>query len=93
MLVKIIFIKIQEEIMEPNLREYTEFEAADLGYKWLELKEQGKFEEAEKIRLEIPLIPGIANNYKERFGIENLIATGINLSEAVKYYGKEWLKS
>ncbi len=82
-----------EEIMEPNLREYTLFEVADLGDKWLELQEQGKYEEAEKIRLEIPLIPGIANNYKERFGIKNLIDTGINLSEAVKYYGKEWLDS
>lgn len=43
--------------MEPNLREYTVFEVADLGDKWIELKEQGKFEEAEKVRLEIPLIP------------------------------------
>lgn len=78
--------------MEPNLREYTILEAADLGYKWIELKEQGKFEEAEKVRLEIPLIPGIANNYKEQYGIKALIESGINLSEAVKYYGKEWLE-
>ncbi len=81
-----------EEIMEPNLREYTVLEAADLGHKWLELEEQGKYEEAEKYRLEIPLIPGIANNLKERMGIKALIETGINLSEAVKYYGKDWLK-
>lgn len=78
--------------MEPNLREYTILEAADLGYKWMELREQGKFEEAEKVRLEIPLIPGIANNYKEQYGIKALIESGINLSEAVKYYGKEWLE-
>lgn len=78
--------------MEPNLREYTVFEVADLGDKWIELKEQGKFEEAEKVRLEIPLIPGIANNYKEQYGIKALIESGINLSEAVKYYGKEWLE-
>ncbi len=78
--------------MEPNLREYTILEAADLGYKWMELREQGKFEEAEKVRLEIPLIPGIVNNYKEQYGIKALIESGINLSEAVKYYGKEWLE-
>lgn len=78
--------------MQPNLREYTVLEAADLGHKWLELKEQGKHEEAEKVRLEIPLIPGIANNYKEQYGIKALIESGINLSEAVKYYGKEWLE-
>ncbi len=78
--------------MEPNLREYTVLEAADLGHKWLELEEQGRHEEAEKYRLEVPLIPGIANNLKERMGIKALIETGINLSEAVKYYGKEWLE-
>ena len=32
--------------MEPNLREYTLLEAADLAYKWLDLEEQGNFEEA-----------------------------------------------
>lgn len=78
--------------MEPNLREYTVLEAADLGHKWLELEEQGNHEEAEKYRLEIPLIPGLANNLKARMGIKALIETGINLSEAVKYYGQDWLK-
>lgn len=43
--------------MKPNLCEYTVLEAVDLGNKWLELKEQGRYEEAEKYRLEIPLIP------------------------------------
>lgn len=78
--------------MKPNLREYTVLEAVDLGNKWLELKEQGRYEEAEKYRLEIPLIPGIANNLKERIGIKALIESGLNLSEAVKYYGREWLE-
>ena len=36
--------------MEPNLREYTVLEAADLGYKWMDLEEQGKYEEAEKVK-------------------------------------------
>ena len=74
--------------MEPNLREYTVLEAADLGYKWMDLEEQGKYEEAEKVHLEIPILPGLANNY----GIKAVIESGINLSEAVKYYGKEWLE-
>lgn len=78
--------------MEPNLREYTVLEAADLGHKWLELEEQGKCEEAEKVQLEIPILPGLANNLKQRYGIKAVIESGINLSEAVKYYGKEWLE-
>lgn len=78
--------------MEPNLREYTLLEAADLAYKWLDLEEQGNFEEADKVKLEIPLLPGLANNLKQRMGIKALIESGLNLSEAVKYYGKEWLE-
>ncbi len=68
--------------MEPNLREYTVLEAADLGYKWMDLEEQGKYEEAEKVQLEIPILPGLANNLKQRYGIKAVIESGINLSEA-----------
>ena len=78
--------------MQPNLREYSVTEAADLGYKWFELKEAGLYEEAEKVGLEIPLLPGLANNMKQEIGIEAMIEMGINLSEAVKEYGHEWLE-
>ena len=78
--------------MQPNLREYSVTECSDLGMKWTELQEAGLHEEAEKCRLEIPLIAGIANNYKKEYGIKALIESGINLSEAVKEYGHEWLE-
>lgn len=79
--------------LEPNLKEYTLEEAADLGAEWLGLLEQGKEEEAEMLAVQIPLLPLLANNLKNDIGIEEMIKQGINLSEAVKYYGKEWLKS
>ncbi len=78
--------------LEPNLREYTSFEIADLGARWIELEEAGDFEAAEKVMLEIPLIPGIANNYKQLYGINFLIEKGVNLSKAVKAYGQDWLE-
>ncbi len=46
----------------------------------------------EPVQLEIPILPGLANNLKQRYGIKAVIESGINLSEAVKYYGKEWLE-
>ena len=78
--------------MQPNLREYSTTEAADLGHKWWELVEAGRHEEAEKVKLELPLMAGIANNYKQRYGIRALIDAGVNLSEAVKEYGNDWLE-
>ena len=79
--------------MQPNLREYTLEESADLGFKWIELEEAGMHEEAELVRLEIPLLPGLANNLKHEIGMQAVIQSGINLSEAVKEYGKEWLNA
>ncbi len=81
-----------EEKLVPNLREYTLEEAADLGHRWIKLEEQGCYEEAERVRREIPMIPGLANNLKEEVGLEEMIAMGINLSAAVKAYGQQWLE-
>lgn len=80
-------------LIQPNLREYTLRESANLAHLWIELKEQGRYEEAEKIKLEIPLLPGLANNLKEEIGIEAMVKKGINLSEAVKEYGTNWLNA
>ena len=78
--------------MQPNLKEYSLEERADLGLKWTELEEAGLHEEAEKVQLEIPLLPGLANNLKQEIGIKAMIESGMNLSRAVKEYGNEWLE-
>ncbi len=79
--------------MQPNLREFTIDEAGDLAVRVMELEEAGYFEEAERLSHEVPLIPGMANILKNTMGIEALIASGANLSKAVKEYGHEWLQS
>ncbi len=79
--------------MEPNLREYTVDEAGDLAVKAIELKEQGKYEEAEQVMLQVPLLPGIADNFKKDYGMQFLIEKQFNLSLAVKEFGHEWLNA
>ena len=79
--------------MQPNLKEFADGEIGDLAIRVMELDEQGLFEEAGKLRSQVPLLPGIANNRKERMGIQALIESGANLSKAVKEYGHEWLEN
>ena len=50
--------------MEPNLREMSTSEAAELALKATELEELGKFEEAENLLMQLPILPGIADNLK-----------------------------
>ena len=78
--------------MQPNLREFADGEIGDLAIRVMELEEEGCFEEAEILSEQVPLLPGIANNRKQRMGIQALIESGANLSKAVKEYGHEWLE-
>ena len=78
--------------MQPNLREMSTSEAAELAIRATELEELGKFEAAENLLMQLPILPGIAANLKHKNGIQYLIDKQYNLSEAVKYYGKEWLE-
>lgn len=79
--------------MEPNLREYTVDEAGDLAVKAMELEDQGRFEEAQQVMMQVPLLPGIADIFKRDYGMDYLIEKQFNLSRAVKEFGYEWLKS
>jgi hypothetical protein len=79
--------------MEPNLREMSTSEAAELALKATELEELGKFEEAENLLMQLPILPGIADNLKHENGIQYLIDKQYNLSSAIKEYGYEWLNS
>jgi hypothetical protein len=62
-----------------------------LGVKAIELKKQGKLEEAMRIEKSIPLPPYLAKWAKKRIGADFLINQGWNLSEAEAEYGKDWL--
>jgi hypothetical protein len=66
-------------------------EEAVIALKAFELKKQGKFEEYERMRKQIPLQPYLAKFAKEHFGADFLIKTGWNLAEAEAEYGSDWL--
>jgi hypothetical protein len=61
-----------------------------VGMKVIELKKQGKKEEARALLHTMPLPPYLAKWAKKRFGAEALIKTGWNLSEAEAEYGPDW---
>lgn len=80
-------------IGEPNLREYTEDEVLEMAVRSGLLLEEGKEAEAAKAIADIPLTPDAAQALKEIYGMSWLIEHNVNLSVAVKKYGKDWLNS
>jgi hypothetical protein len=75
----------------PQARTMTLEEEATVALKAFELKKQGKLEEYERMRKQIPLQPYLAKFVKEHFGVDFLIKTGWNLAEAETEYGSDWL--
>jgi hypothetical protein len=69
----------------------TLHEKLALGVEAIELRKQGKLEEAMQIQKSIPLPPYLAKWAKKRIGADFLIKEGWNLSEAEAKYGKDWL--
>jgi hypothetical protein len=69
----------------------TLHEKLQIGVKGRELRKQGKIEEAEELEKQIPMAPYLARFYKKHLGIDALLKTGWNLSEAVEEYGPEFL--
>ena len=59
--------------------------------KALELKKQGKLEEYERMRKQVPLQPYLAKFVKDHLGSEFLLNLGWNLAEANAEYGSGWL--
>jgi hypothetical protein len=69
----------------------TLHEKLQIGMKSIELKKQGRIEEADKVKKQIPLPPYLAKFYKDHIGLDALLQSGWNLSEAVAEYGSDWL--
>jgi hypothetical protein len=62
-----------------------------IGVKSIELEKQGKFEEAKKLMKSTPLEPFLAKFYKDYLGLDALLKSGWNLSEAEAEFGPAWL--
>jgi hypothetical protein len=77
--------------MQQTAETMTLHEKLELGVKAIELRKQGKLEEAMRVQKSIPLPPYLAKWAKKRIGADFLINQGWNLSEAEAEYGPDWL--
>jgi hypothetical protein len=78
----------------PQTQIMPQEERAAIALKAFELKKQGKLEEYERMRKQIPLQPYLAKFVKdhiEYFGKDFFEKYGWNLSEAEAEYGPDWL--
>lgn len=78
---------------EPYLKYYSPEEIREMGLRVADLLTAGKKDEADRLLNEIPLLPKSAQIMKRLYGKEGMIASGVNLYEAVQEYGREWLDS
>jgi hypothetical protein len=75
----------------PQAQIMTLHEKLAIGVKSIELENQGKFDEAEKLMKSTPLEPFLAKFYKDYLGLDALLKSGWNLSEAEAEFGSDWL--
>ena len=75
----------------PRIPIMTIEEEAAIMVKAIELKRQGRLEESEKLRKQIPLQPYLAKFAKDHFGADFLIKYGWNLAEAEAEFGPGWI--
>jgi hypothetical protein len=66
-------------------------EKLKIGVQAVELRKQGKHDEADAMMKRIPVTPYLAKAAKETFGPDFLRQGGWDLSEANEEYGPDWL--
>jgi hypothetical protein len=62
-----------------------------IGVKSIKLREEGTFEEADKLMKSTPLEPFLAKFIKDYLGLDALLESGWNLAEAEAEFGSDWL--
>ncbi len=77
---------------KPNLKRYSEEEIKEICRQASKLFEEGRTDEADELISELPLLWQSAEILKELIGIEAMIESGANLSEAVDHFGYQWLE-
>jgi len=66
-------------------------ERLDISIKATALEEAGEFEEADRLMKTIPMPYYLAKVIKEKEGLDALLNSGWNLSEAEEKFGADWL--
>ena len=69
----------------------TDEEKVDTAYQASMLWRAGDQEGYSRLIRSIPMPPYLAKVYKEKVGVEHLINSGWNLSEAEAEFGPDWL--
>ena len=77
----------------PQTQAMTDEEKVDTAYKAALLRKAGDEEGATRLLRSIPMPPYLAKIYKEKVGVEPLIASGWNLVEAEAEFGQDWLSA
>jgi hypothetical protein len=75
----------------PNAQIMTDEEKVDTAYRSCMLEQAGDEEGSIRLLRSIPMPPYLAKIYKEKVGVEELIKSGWNLSEAEAEFGPNWL--
>jgi len=75
----------------PNAQTMTDEEKVDTAYRSCLLSQAGDEEGSIRLLRSIPMPPYLAKIYKEKVGVEHLINSGWNLSEAEAEFGSNWL--
>jgi hypothetical protein len=75
----------------PQIDTMTLDKKLDIVVESINLRKQGKVEEADRLRKQVPLQPYLAKFLKDHLGLDILLQSGWNLSEAEAEFGSEWL--
>jgi hypothetical protein len=75
----------------PQIETMSLGDKLDIIVKCVELEKEGKSEEAHRLRNTVPMQPYLVKFYKDHLGLDALLKTGWNLSEAEAEFGPEWL--
>ena len=78
---------------QPFMKKLTEQESDEILRQAMEAVERGDDDEYDRLCYMLPVNPESANDLKKSIGIEALIASGINLIDAVEAYGEDWLRN
>jgi hypothetical protein len=66
-------------------------EKLDTGIKAIELRKQGKLEEAERLQKTIPMPPFMAKLIKDHVSLDTRLSMGWNMAEVEAEYGPDFL--
>jgi hypothetical protein len=70
----------------------TDHEKLQIGVRALELRDEGKIEEARALEKTVPMPPWAAEVFKKLKGLDYLLGMGWNMEEVVAKHGQDWLR-